>query len=155
MKVFGRNVHRTNVDEGAFVSILSSIAWQALGSPQPVPITQNLSDFNRTVSEPLGILPKCPITLEGKTVCIDLMVVRGSLDFNLLLGRDYVYSMKAVISTLFHLMSFPHNGNIVTVDQLSFVSLDLTINSPTPLNIPNTEVVYVRVPLISQIGNTK
>ena len=61
-------------------------------------------------------LPKFPITLEGKTVCIDLMVVRGPLDFNLLLGRDYVYAMKVVVSTLFRMMSFPHNGNIVTVE---------------------------------------
>ena len=97
--------------------------------------------FNRTISEPLGILPKFPITLEGKTVCIDLMVVRGPLDFNLLLGRDYVYAMKAVVSTLFRVMSFPHNGNIVTVDQLSFPSLDSTTNNPTPLNVPYTEVV--------------
>ena len=58
-----------------------------------MPITQNLKAFNRTISEPLGILPKFSITLEGKTVYIDLMVVRGPLDFNLLLGRDYVYAM--------------------------------------------------------------
>ena len=86
VKACGKNVHRTNIDEGVSVSILSSTAWQALGSPQLVPVTQNLSAFNRTISEPLGILPKFPITLEGKTVCIDLMVVRRPLDFNLLLG---------------------------------------------------------------------
>ena len=87
-----------------------------MGSPQLVPIMQNLKAFNRTISEPLGILPNFPITLEGKTICIDLMVVRGPLDFNLLLGQDYVYAMKAVVSTLFRVMCFPHNGNIVTVD---------------------------------------
>ena len=75
VKACGNNLHRTHVDEGAFVSILSSIAWKALGSPQLVPVTQNLSAFNRTISEYLGILPKFSITLEGKTVCIDLMVV--------------------------------------------------------------------------------
>ena len=109
--------------------------------PQLEPVTQNLSAFNRTVSEPLGILPKCPITLEGKTVCIDLMVVRGPLDFNFLLKRDYVYVMTAVVSTLFHVMYFPHNGNIVTVDQLSFTSLDSTTHNPTFMNVPFAEVV--------------
>ena len=49
--------------------------------------------------------------------------------------------MKAVVSTLFRVMSFPHNGNIVTVDQLSFASLDSTTNNLTPLNVPYTEVV--------------
>ena len=38
-------------------------------------------------------------------------------------------------------MSFPHNGNIVIVDQLSFVSIDLTTNHLTPLNFPYMEVV--------------
>ena len=136
MEVCGKNVRRTNVDEGASVSILSSTTWKALGSPQLVLVTQNLSDFNRTISEPLRILPKFPITLEGKTVCTDLMVVGGPLDFNFLLGKDYIYAMKFVVSTLFHVMSFPHNGNIVTVDQLSFVSLDSTTNNSTPLNFP-------------------
>ena len=69
------------------------------------------------------------------------MVVRGPLDFNLLLGRDYVYAMKVFISTLFRMMSFPHNGNIVTIEQISFASLDSTTNNPTPLNFPYTEVV--------------
>ena len=71
MNVCGNNVCCTNVDEGASVSILSSTAWQALGSPQLVPVTQNLSAFSRTISEPLGILPKFLITLEGKTIYID------------------------------------------------------------------------------------
>ena len=61
------------------------------------------------------------------------MVVQGSLDFNLLLGRDYVYTMKAVVSTLFRVMHFPHDEKIVTIDQLSFVKLD---HCMTPCHIP-------------------
>ena len=68
---------RTIVDEGAFVSLLSSTAWQALGSPQLVPATDQILAFNQRPTAPLGILPQFPITLEGKTVCIDVMVVQG------------------------------------------------------------------------------
>ena len=50
------------------------------------------------------------------------MVVQGSLDFSLLLGRDYVYAMGALVSSLFHVVCFPHDGRIVTIDQLSFFS---------------------------------
>jgi hypothetical protein len=46
------------------------------------------------------------------------------LDFALLLGQDYVYAMKAIVSTLFHMIYFPHDGRIVTIDQLSFISPD-------------------------------
>jgi hypothetical protein len=46
------------------------------------------------------------------------------LDFSLLLGQDYVYAMKAIVSTLFRVIYFPHNGRIVTIDQLSFIGPD-------------------------------
>ena len=39
----------------------------------------------------------------------------------MLLGRDYVYSMQAVMSTLFHVMYFNHGKEIVTIDQLDFL----------------------------------
>jgi hypothetical protein len=121
VQVCGRDVPQTLIDEGSSVSILSSIAWQALGYPPLAPVTQNLLAFNRRTSQPLGTLPQFPITLGGKTVFIDVMVVQDPLDFSLLLGRDYVYAMKAIVSTLFHVISFPHDGRIVTVDQLSFI----------------------------------
>jgi len=50
------------------------------------------------------------------------MVVQGALDFSLLLGRDYVYAMGALISSLFHVVCFPHDGRMMIVDQLSFFS---------------------------------
>jgi hypothetical protein len=64
----------------------------------------------------LGVLPQLPISLGGKIVLVDVIVVQGPLDFNMLLGRDYVYAMKYVVSTLFGVMHFPHNGSIVTID---------------------------------------
>jgi hypothetical protein len=134
VQVCGRDVPQTLIDEGASVSIFSSIAWKDLGYPQLVSVTQNLLAFNRRTSQPLGILPQFPVTLGGKTVFIDVMVVQDPLDFDLLLGRDYVYAMKAIVSTLFRVIYFPHDGRIVTIDQLSFVGPDLTINSMTSLN---------------------
>jgi hypothetical protein len=121
VQVCGRDVTKTLIDEGLSVSILSSIAWQALGCPPLAPVTQNLLAFNRRTSQPLGTLPQFPVTLGGKTVFIDVMVVQDPLDFSLLLGRDYVYAMKSIVSTLFRVISFPHDGRVVTVDQLSFI----------------------------------
>jgi hypothetical protein len=125
VQVCGRDVPQTLIDEGASISILSSLAWQALGCPQLALVTQNLLAFNRRTSQPLGTLPQFPVTLGGKTVFIDVMVVQDPLDFSLLLGRDYVYAMKAIVSTLFHVIYFPHDGRIVTIDQLSFIGPDL------------------------------
>jgi hypothetical protein len=57
VQVCGQDVPQTLIDEGLSISILSSIAWQALGYPQLVSITQTLLAFNRRTSHPLGILP--------------------------------------------------------------------------------------------------
>jgi hypothetical protein len=38
VQVCGRGVPQTLIDEGAYVSILSSLAWKALGCPQLVPV---------------------------------------------------------------------------------------------------------------------
>ena len=71
------------------------------------------------------------------------MVVQGPLDFNLFLGRDYVYVMKNVVSTLFRVMCFPHDGNIVTIYQLSFVTPNhrITPSNQTALNVPHVFMV--------------
>jgi hypothetical protein len=63
------------IDEGACFSILSGNAWQDFGSPQLMPMIRNLSKFEKRVSQPLGILPHFLVTLGGKTVCVDVMVV--------------------------------------------------------------------------------
>jgi hypothetical protein len=47
-------------------------------------------------------------------------VVQGLLDFNMLLEHDYVYVMKVVVSMLFWVMHLPHNGRIVTINQMEF-----------------------------------
>ena len=96
MRVTAKRFLHTILDEGDFVSILSSTAWKAIGSPQLVPTTDHILSFNKRPIAPLRILPHLPITLGGKIACIDVMVIQGPLDFNILLGQDYVYAMKVV-----------------------------------------------------------
>ena len=126
----------TIIDEGASVSILSSTAWKALGSPLLMPVTHNLLSFNKGTSRPLGTLPKLPVSLGGKAVHLNVMVVLGLLDYNLILGHDYVYSMEAIVSTLFQVIHFPHEGKIVTVDQLSFLGPNMAPSQRSSLNGP-------------------
>jgi hypothetical protein len=135
------NICHTIVDEGASISILFSTDCQALGSPQFVLVNQNLLSFDKRASESLGILPQLHVTLEGKTVNIDVMIVQGPLDFNLLLGCDYVYAMKSIVYTFFRMMYFPSNGNIVTIDQFSFIGPHMMTNHLTSLNVPNIAVL--------------
>jgi hypothetical protein len=124
-------------DEGASISIFSFIAWQDLGCPQLALVMQNLLAFNRRNNQPLGALPQFPITLGGKTVFIYVMVVQDPLDFSLL-GRDYVYAMKSIVSTLFRVIYFHHDGRTMTIDQLSFIGP----NWMTPLNGSYMQMVF-------------
>jgi hypothetical protein len=110
------NMYQCIMDEGSSASILPSSVWKVLGSPKLMSASHELLAFDRRPSEYLGVLPQLPISLGGKTVLFDVIVVQDSLDFNMLLRCDYVYAMNVVVSMLFRVMHFPHNGRIVTID---------------------------------------
>ena len=64
-----------------------------------------------------------------KTIAIEVEVVDAHLDYNLLLGRNWMYSMQAIASSLFRVVCFPFNGKIVTIDQTSFKNPSVTTSS--------------------------
>ena len=105
------------VDERASISILYARSWRGMGSPSLVSTASQLLAFDRRTCIYLGILSQTPVTFGGKTIIVEFMVIEDPLDFNMLLGRDYVYAMQAVVSTLFRVMYFNHGEEIVTIDQ--------------------------------------
>ena len=92
-----------------------------MGSPSLVSTASQLLDFDRRTSRDLRILTQTFVTLGGNTILVDFMVIEDPLDFNMLLGHDYVYAMQAVVSTFFHVMYFNHNKDIVTINRLDFI----------------------------------
>jgi hypothetical protein len=84
--------------------------------------------------------------LGGKTVTIDVEVVDAPLDYNLLLGRSWCYAMTVVASSVFQCVQFPHQGKIVTIDQLDFCTID--VHAPATSNIPflgDHKIMYKRI----------
>lgn len=79
-----------------------------------------MTAFDGHSHKPHGIIPTFPICVGGKVVNIKVEVVDANLDYNLLLGRNWVYEMEAIVSTLFRVICFPHEGKIVKVDQLDY-----------------------------------
>ena len=51
---------------------------------------------------------------------IEVEVLDGPLDYNLFLGRNWMYSMQSIASSLFQVICFPFNGKIITIDHTSF-----------------------------------
>jgi hypothetical protein len=42
------------------------------------------------------------------------------LDYNIILYCSYMYAMKDVASFVFYTMIFPHEGNIIIIDQITY-----------------------------------
>ena len=108
------------MDEGASTCVVSTLVWQKLGSPILQPSSTTLRAYDGHPTKSQGILPHVTITLAGKTVLIDTEVFNAQLDYDLLLGRSYMYAMRVVASTVFCLMMLPHKGKNVMVDQLTY-----------------------------------
>ena len=83
-----------------------------------------------------------PINLVGKTIFVDFMVIKDSLDFNMLLWNDYVYAMIDVVSKIFCVIDFHHNTIIFTNNKLVFVDPPhyLTLEQVYILFVPNVLV---------------
>jgi len=96
------------------------VCWKAISSQSLSQSSNTLEAFDGRDSHPFGILPRLPITLEGKIVEVEVEVVDANLTYNLLLGRSWMYAMRAVASSLFHVLCFPHQKRIITTDHLSF-----------------------------------
>ena len=113
-----------------------------MGSPSLVLTANQLLEFDRGTCVALGILTQTPVTLGGKTILVDFMVIEDRLDFNMLLGRDYVYAMQAMVSTFFHVMYFNHGKEIATINQLDFLDPfpDPTRDQVFPLLIPSVSI---------------
>jgi len=64
-----------------------------------------------------------PVTLARNTVHANIEVIDAPLDYNIILGHSYTYAMLAITSLVFRKMCFPHEGKIITIDQLNYYEL--------------------------------
>ena len=85
-----------------------------------VPSNSLLTAFKGTSFCLHGILPTFEIKLAGKVVSVEVEVIDALLDYNLLLGRSWTYATSAIALVVFRVVVFPHEGKLVTVDQLDF-----------------------------------
>jgi len=86
------------------------------------------------------------VQLGGKTVSVDVEIVNYPLDYNLLLGRSWFYALTVITSSVFRCVQFPHQGNIVTIDQLDYYTPDT--HTLATKNIPflgYTKITYESV----------
>jgi hypothetical protein len=130
--VHNQQIHRTILDEGASTCVMSLACWKGLKSPALNKSPTMLCTFDGRGFHPHGLLQSLAIQLGGKTITVDVEVVDAPLYYNLLLGRHWLYAMTVVASSVFQCVQFPHQGKIVTIDQLDFCTLDARATNNIP-----------------------
>ena len=81
-----------------------------------------------------------PIQLGGKIVQVDVEVVDVPIDYNMLLGCSWMHAMTMVVSLVFRVIRFPHQENIIIIDQLDYCSPEIGIHSNVPF-VGNSKIV--------------
>lgn len=99
---------------------MSLVYWKAIGSSTLSKSSNMLTTFDGHSFRPHGIIPTFPVHLGGNMIEVEVEVVDAPLDYNLLLGHNWTYAMVVVISSVFYVICFPHQGEIVMINQLSF-----------------------------------
>jgi hypothetical protein len=133
------------VDEGASTCVMSLACWKAIGQPVLSLFPTLLTSFDGHSFKPHGIIHSFVVHLGGKIMCIKVEVVDAPLDYNLLLGRSWTYAMHVVVTTVFRVLLFPHEGRIVSIDQLSFSCHDPSSGASTVPMIDNPQHDIVNV----------
>jgi hypothetical protein len=103
---------------------MSLSCWKGLKSPSLNKSPTMLHGFDGQVFHPHGLLQSLAIQLGGKTIIVYVEVVDAPLNYNLLLGRSWFYDMTTVASSVFRCVQLPHQGKIVSIDQLDFCTPD-------------------------------
>jgi len=143
VKALNKIVHRIIIDEGASTCIISMSCWKTLGSPTLSRSSTTLNPFDRQKYTPYGILSNLQVELEENTVETDVEVIDGNLDYNILLGRPWIYAIATFVSTYLRKIAFPFQGGITcnmisSIQKISEngISMDhLQVLPPSPIEI--------------------
>lgn len=129
------NIFGTVIDEGASTCVMPISCWKAIGSPSDVPSPTLLTPFDEHSHRSHEIILAFPIYVGGKVVNIEVEIIDGNLYYNLLFSKNWIYKMDAIVSSLFYILCFPHEGRIIRVDYLHYSPCDshATLDSIVPL----------------------
>jgi hypothetical protein len=116
VEYFKYTIKREVVDEGVATCVMSLVYWKAISSSTLSKSSNMLTAFDGHSFCPHGILPAFSVQLGGKTVEVEVEVFDAPLDYNLLLGRNWTYAMVIIVSSIFRVLCFPHQGDIVTIN---------------------------------------
>ncbi|XP_070009645.1 uncharacterized protein [Nicotiana sylvestris] len=106
-------VQRRPVDPGRSANIIRSSVVEQLGlQDQIVPASRVLNGMaSETTKGEIILLVNMARTIQDTK----FHVIKGDMRYNALLGRPWIHNMRAVPSTLHHMMKFPTMDGVKTV----------------------------------------
>ena len=93
VKCLNNTVKCTVIDEGVVASVMSLSCWKGLGYPELSQSATMLTDFDGRSFRPHRIIPSLKVQLGENIIAIEVEVVDAPFDYNLLLGRKWMYNM--------------------------------------------------------------
>ena len=92
VECLNKTIKHMVIDEGASTSMMSLSYWKGLSSPKLFQSMTMLTSWYYSFSK---------VYLDGKMVLVEVKVVDSPLDYNHLMGRNSIYTMKEVVSCVF------------------------------------------------------
>ena len=80
---------------------MSLPCWKSIGSTELSQSPTTLKAFDGRSFTPYGILRNLPIELGGKTVNVEVEVIDAPLDYNMILGWSWFYTMISITFFVF------------------------------------------------------
>ena len=100
-KAIGKIICCIVLDEGTSNSFMSLSCWRDIVSPEINRSPTTLKAFYGHGFKIYGLLPSLQVELGEKLVSIPIEVVDTTIDYSLLIGRNWFYSMQSVASYVF------------------------------------------------------
>ena len=122
------------LEKCALTPVMSLSCWRAITYPEINRSPTTLKSFDVCGLQPYGLLPSLLVELKEKSVSIHVEFFDAPLHCNIILGRNFFYAMHAVALSVFCVVWFLFQGNIVIVNQLEFCSPYTSYNSTN--NVP-------------------
>ncbi|XP_059285871.1 uncharacterized protein LOC132039401 [Lycium ferocissimum] len=108
-------IKRVLIDPGSSANIIRWRVIEQLGLlDQIVPTIRVLNGFNMACETTKGEIT-LPINMAGTTQQTKFYVIEGDMGYNALLGRPWIHLVRAVPSTMHHILKFPTPEGIKTV----------------------------------------
>jgi hypothetical protein len=87
IKIWNIIVHHCIIEKGTSTFIMPKIVWQKIGSPELIPSTITLRDYDNFPSQQEGMYKNVLVELGGKTIHINIEFINTQLDYNILLDE--------------------------------------------------------------------